>query len=355
VDPIPIELEYRLRLGDRVVWWGRPRRLAIAGRRDLAALPVIAIAAATAAVVAFAPGPTWPPVVTTIFRLAFAASGVLGIATHLSIVVRQRRRRFYAITGDRVVLGNDFWTGGFRAVPLDRITDAKADASDSGDGTITLTVDDGTCPQLAHVADAHAVRTTLMEARSAFLDRMTGAVPLEIIDNLEPGERVLWWGRPRQGLDVVQGRTLGVLLWVPFLVALYAGAWRERSVVLTMLAVVMTLAAPGVGFAMASIDATLRFNRLYALTNRAVLVLGWRWRQGRLTFRLPYTEQRDYPSVTVRRSGAGTIRFDPMSLRARRSFAEEPTATFDRIADVKAVHAIYVDAAEAAKARLHQP
>jgi len=72
-------------------------------------------------------------------------------------------------------------------------------------------------------------------------------------------------------------------------------------------------------------------------------------------FRLPYTEQRDYPSVTVRRSGAGTIRFDPMSLRARRSFAEEPTATFDRIADVKAVHAIYVDAAEAAKARPHQP
>lgn len=196
MDPFPLALEYRLRCGDRVVWWGRPVRLAIAGRRDLALLPVIAIAAATAAVVAFAPGPTWHPVVATIFRLAFAASGVSLIATHLTIVARQRRRRFYAVALDRVLLADDFWSGGFRAVPLDRITDAKVDARPPGDGPITLIVDDGTCPQLAHVADAQGVRATLMEARADFLRRMPDSVPLEIVDTLEPDERVLWWGRP---------------------------------------------------------------------------------------------------------------------------------------------------------------
>jgi hypothetical protein len=164
----------------------------MAGWRDLALLPVVAIATATAAVVAFAPGPTWHPVIKAIFRLAFAASGACLIATHLAIVVRQRRRRFYAITRDRVLLGNDFWSAGFRAVPLDRITDATVDASPSGVGTITLIIEDGTSPQLAHVADAPGVRAALMEARAGLLGRMTGSVPLEIVENLEPGERVLW-------------------------------------------------------------------------------------------------------------------------------------------------------------------
>jgi hypothetical protein len=175
VDAFPLELEYRLIFGDRVLWWGRPRRLAIAGWRDLALLPVIAIVAATAAVVAFAPGPEWHPVVTAIFRLAFAGSGVTLIATYLTIVVRQRRRRFYAITRDRVLLGDDFWSGGFRAVPLERITGATIDVAPSGEGTITLIVDDGTRPRLAHVPEAHGVRTTLMDARAAFLRTITGS------------------------------------------------------------------------------------------------------------------------------------------------------------------------------------
>jgi Bacterial PH domain len=175
VDAFPLELEYRLIFGDRVLWWGRPLRLAIAGWRDLALLPVIGIAAATAAVVAFAPGPNWHPVVTAIFRLAFAGSGVTLIGTYLTIVVRQRRRRFYAITRDRVLLGDDFWSGGFRAVPLERITGATIDVAPSGEGTITLIVDDGTRPRLAHVPEAHGVRTTLMDARAAFLRTITGS------------------------------------------------------------------------------------------------------------------------------------------------------------------------------------
>ena len=157
MEPFPLELEYRLIFRERVLWWGRPVRLAIAGRRDLAALPIVAVVAFTAAVI------------------AFAASGVSAIATYLTIVVRQRRGRFYAITRDRVLLGNDVWSGGYRAIPLERISDAKADARPSGDGTITLVLDDGTCPQLAHVTDAPGVRAILMEARAGFMARAAGS------------------------------------------------------------------------------------------------------------------------------------------------------------------------------------
>jgi hypothetical protein len=348
MDDLPLELEYRLTFGDRVLWWGRPGRLAIAGRRDLAALPVVAIVAATAAVIAFVPGPAWHPVVATIFRLAFAASAVSLIVTHLTIVVRQRRRRFYAVTRDRVLLGHDFWSGGFRAVPLERIIDATVDAGPAGDGTITLVVDDGTCPQLAHVANADGVRATLMKARADLLGRLPAQVPLEIRDTLEPDERLLWWGRPKQGRDIGNRRTLSFLLALPFLVSVFVGAWTERSVVLTVLGLLMTLAILVLAAATVSIDATVRFHTLYAITDRAVLVLGWKWRQGRRTIRLPFTALRYSPSVTVRPSGAGTIHFTPERLE-RRGLAPEPIPSFQRIADVKAVVEIFDAASEAAR------
>jgi hypothetical protein len=324
------------------------------GWRDLALLPVVAIATATAAVVAFAPGPAWHPVVVTIFRLAFAASGAGLIATHLAIVVHQRRRRFYAITRDRVLLGNDFWSAGFRAVPLDRITDAKVDAGPSGDGTITLFVDDGTCPQLAHVADAPGVRAAVMEARAGFLGRMTGSVPLEIVENLEPDERVLWWGRPKQGLDVFgHSRTRGILIVGPLAIVTWSVmGWREGGVAPMLIVAIVSLLMLGLGVAVASIDAGLRFNTLYAISDRRVLVLGWEWRRGRRTFRLSFTDLRYYPSLTVRATGAGTIRFttDGWFRNNRGGLADDPTPTFDRIADVRAVHSIFV-AAEAARRR----
>ncbi len=269
---------------------------------------MIAIGAITAAVVAFAPGSTWHPVVATIFRLAFATSGAALIATHLAIVVRQRRRRFYAIARDRVLIGNDFWSGGFRAVPLDRITDATVDAGPSGDGTITLIVDDGTRPRLADVADAQGVRTTLLAARAHFRGRMTVSVPIEIVDTLEPDERVLWWGRPKQGLDVFgHTRMRGLLIWGPIYLAIsWAMAGAESGVGPKVIAAILSLIVVALGIAVVSIDAELRFNTLYAITDRRVLVLGWEWRRGRRTFRLPFTAMRYCPSIAVRATGAGT-------------------------------------------------
>ena len=167
---LPAELAYRLRPAERVLWWGRPDRGAMAGRNDLAALPVVAIVAATAAAAVFVPQ-GWHPVVTTIFRLAITGSAVSLIATYLTIVVRQRRQRCYAITRERVLLIGGFWAGGFRAVPVETVRDVKLDADGSGRGTITLVVDGGGHAQLAHVAGAPAVRDILVAAAQAAAGR----------------------------------------------------------------------------------------------------------------------------------------------------------------------------------------
>jgi len=163
---LPAELAYRLRPAEAVLWWSRPGRLAMAGRNDLAMLPVVAIAAATAAAAVFVPR-GWHPVVATIFRLAITASAVSLIATHVTIVVRQRRQRCQAITRERVLLIGGFWAGGFLAIPLETLRDVVVDADASGTGTLTLVVDGDRYPQLAHVADAGAVRDTLVAAMAA--------------------------------------------------------------------------------------------------------------------------------------------------------------------------------------------
>jgi hypothetical protein len=58
-------------------------------------------------------------------------------------------------------------------------------------------------------------------------------VPLEIVQHLAPDERVLWWGRPKQGIDVlVHTRMRGLLIVGPIYVAITAvAAWNEGSVV----------------------------------------------------------------------------------------------------------------------------
>jgi hypothetical protein len=63
---------------------------------------------------------------------------------------------------------------------------------------------------------------------------------------------------------------------------------------------------------------------------------------------------RYYPSMTVRATGAGTIRFttDGRYRPPGRGLAQDPTPTFDRIADVRAVHAIVIAATKVAGGRV---
>ena len=167
---LPAELAYRLRPAESVLWWGRPAGIASAGRNDLAILPIVAIAAGTTAAGVLVPD-GWHPVVATIFRLAISASALSLIATYLTIVVRQRRQRCYAITRQRVLLIGGFWAGGFRAIPLGTVRDVALAAEASGRGTITLAVDGGREPQLADIADAAAVRDILVAAVGAAAGR----------------------------------------------------------------------------------------------------------------------------------------------------------------------------------------
>jgi hypothetical protein len=147
----------------------------------------------------------------------------------------------------------------------------------------------------------------------------------------------------------------GLFIVGPIYVALTSvAAWNEGGIVPWVFVAMTSLVVVGLGAAVASIDATLRFNTLYAITDRQVLVLGWQWRRGRRTFQLPLAEMRYYPSMTVRATGAGTIRFtaDGWFREPGRGLSDDPTPTFDRIADVRAVHAILISATKAAGGRV---
>jgi hypothetical protein len=163
---LPAELEYRLRPAETVLWWGRPGRVAVARRNDVAVLPVVTIVLATIAAAVFVPR-GWQPVVTTIFRLAITASAISLIATYLTIVVRQRRQRCYAITRQRALLVGGFWAGGFRSVALEAVREVRLEPDGSGRGTVTLLVDGAGHAQLADIADAAAVRDILVAAVAA--------------------------------------------------------------------------------------------------------------------------------------------------------------------------------------------
>ena len=134
-----------------------------------------------------------------------------------------------------------------------------------------------------------------MDARAAFLRTVTGSVRLDIVQHLEP-DGACSGGDPKQGLDVFgHTRMRGLLIVGPIYLAITSvAAWNERSIVPWVFVAIASLVVGGLGAATASIDATLRLNTLYAITDRQVLVLGWQWRHGRRTFRLPLADMRYY-------------------------------------------------------------
>jgi hypothetical protein len=139
--PVPAALAYRLRPGERVLWWGRPGGPALRPRRDAAMLPLIGIAAVTALVILGVPGPTWHWAVTTIFRVAIASSALSLSVTFLVIVVRQRRQQVYAITRERALNVGGFWAGGMRAWPLRQVSGVRVDEAGGGRGTVWFGVE----------------------------------------------------------------------------------------------------------------------------------------------------------------------------------------------------------------------
>lgn len=159
-DPLPPALEYRLRPAEQVLWWGRPRRTVVGRIGDPAWLPILGVVAATAVIVAWVPQPAWHPVVAAIFRAAFVCSAISLIATHVTIVVRQRRQVVYAVTRTRAMVVGGYWAGGVQTVDLARIDDLRLDARAGEEGTIWF----GGRPRFTNLSDARTVHGILQQA-----------------------------------------------------------------------------------------------------------------------------------------------------------------------------------------------
>lgn len=164
---VPDDLAYRLRPAEQVLWWGRPRRAGIRGVTDPALIPVAAIVAAVVAAMIVVPQ-GWQPPVAIIFRWAIGFSALSLIATYLTIVVRQRRLRAYAITRDRALVVGGYWAGGTHACALEALSALRVDARPDRTGTIWFSEGTGPVrPRFEDVGDAVAVFDALRQAKAA--------------------------------------------------------------------------------------------------------------------------------------------------------------------------------------------
>jgi hypothetical protein len=177
--------------------------------------------------------------------------------------------------------------------------------------------------------------------------------PPELADHLRPGERVLWWGRARQGgvsesvdlAPTILASGAGLTLLTLALLRVMAGA---TDVIVSVALVLLGLCHLGFAVAGAIAGARHRRESIYAITNQRLLFLLWQWRGGPKYHTLPLTEPM-YPSVNVSASGAGTISFKPDQIGWRREVRRIERWTFEGVADVRAVYEIYQRAADDAR------
>lgn len=128
----------------------------------------------------------------------------------------------------------------------------------------------------------------MAEGEIAFLER-----------RLKPGERVLWTGRPPQGIAL---RRLDLLL-IPLSVAWFAGtmslAWQVFESGATIESKIMSAAFAAAGayivFGRFVTDAVLRKQTRYAITNHRVLVIG-----GFAGKNIAFFERPDPAQISVR-------------------------------------------------------
>jgi hypothetical protein len=159
------------------------------------------------------------------------------------------------------------------------------------------------------------------------------------------GERILWSGRPAQGLLLQPIDTYLIpfsLLWCGFAVFWNLTAWRSGAPVFFQVWGLPFLAV-GAYFVIGRFihDAFLRRRQIYAVTNRRVLALT----EGR-SVRLRSFDIDQLPTVDMRErpDGSGTIRFGlQMPLPGRSSFGQlvpalDPRLQFLGIARVRDVY-----------------
>jgi hypothetical protein len=170
-------------------------------------------------------------------------------------------------------------------------------------------------------------------------------MPPEIAERLGPDERVLWWGRAAEG-GIRDSRDLpeAILAGGAGLALVAVGVGRvvagATGVTTTVALVLFGLFTIGITVASLSIGERHRRGSIYAITDQRLLFLLWQRRGGPRSHALPLTEPV-YPSVRVNASGSGTISFKPDDVSWRREIRRIERWTFEGIADVRSVLAIY--------------
>jgi hypothetical protein len=181
--------------------------------------------------------------------------------------------------------------------------------------------------------------------------------PPEITATLDRGERVIWSGRPRQGLML---RGTDAFL-IPFAVVWTSiptfGAWmtltspkgNPAAVLPVLLFVVIGLYLLVGRF---FVDAAQRRRTYYALTNERVLIVSGLWSRDVKSLSLSTLGEID---VSARASGQGTIMFGrspypSMAMSGWPSSRRYQPPMFEMIPDVNAVAKLIRDGQRAAKA-----
>jgi hypothetical protein len=181
--------------------------------------------------------------------------------------------------------------------------------------------------------------------------------PPEITASLDRGERVIWSGRPRQGLMLRGMDAFAIpfaLLWtsVPLIAALAAlvSPKGDRFALLPTIPFVLIGLYLLVGRFF--VDAAQRRHTFYALTDERILIVSGIWSRDTRSLSLRMLEQVD---LSARTSGWGTIKF---GRGAFGSFAMPgwpgtkgyQPPMFERIPDAAAVAKLVRDAQRAANA-----
>lgn len=173
------------------------------------------------------------------------------------------------------------------------------------------------------------------------------ATPPELIiyPYLQPGERLLWTGRPRQGL-VLRGAEwrglLGSLMWAVVALVFVANLWRAGLSLTDLVAgAALLLYALYSTLGRVVLAAWLRSRTHYAVTDRRILII-----RGRDQGAVQSVDLKPDAQVTpdIRADGSGSITFSEGQLvatgrRGRRARRRAPPA-FEDIPDAQQVHAL---------------
>ena len=169
---------------------------------------------------------------------------------------------------------------------------------------------------------------------------------------LQAGERVLWEGRPQQGLMFRSRDAVMIpfgLVWTGIVASAAFHALRLGSAnfgALVLLAFLIFGLYMLVGRFL--VDAYIRWGTYYGITDRRLLIASGLWRhETRSLFldRLP--EMR----LSQNSNGRGTIKFGSDPPMNRMSWTGSPVPAFEGIEDVVTVYHLILDAQKSASAR----